>query len=240
MDARGGEDPRMAFSSSGLVMSALPDPFPDRREATDRADRGSPDRGSPGPARFILWIDNVGGFLACRTPSITIGRSGTKGIDIPLLGDVASRHAQFVRDGEGFVLEAWKEVRVNRQPLVGRVLLPPNAELDFGSGVIFDFRQPHALSMSAWLKPRSAHRLRPTVDAVLLFADTLIVGPAVGSHVQCPDWEQELVFYQMGMELGCRSSMPFRVHGGPPISKANLDLRARIESETVSLSLEPC
>ena len=73
----------------------------------------------------MLWIDAVGGYWLCLGDEITLGRPDPQGTaDVPILGDLGDRHARVRRDGEGYVIEALRDVRVNDRP-VGR--RPPRA-----------------------------------------------------------------------------------------------------------------
>ena len=51
--------------------------------------------------KFMLWVDAVGGFLVCGADQVRIGQPvHCSSVDIPILGDISSRHASIRRDGE--------------------------------------------------------------------------------------------------------------------------------------------
>lgn len=53
--------------------------------------------------------------------------------------------------------------------------------------------RPSPLSLSARLRLASPHRFVGHVDAVLLFRDTLLMGPGRGCHVRCPHADDAFV-----------------------------------------------
>ena len=80
------------------------------------------------PDRFLLWVDAVGGYLVCLRDEVTIGRPSSSGLpDVPILGDLARRHAVIRREGETYSIEAVRPVSVDGQ------LVPKTAPLLEGS-----------------------------------------------------------------------------------------------------------
>src|SRR5262249_31778620 len=134
------------------------------------------------PQRFLLWIDGVGGYLVCMGSRVTVGQATSDSfVDIPLFADVSRLHATVTRDNEGYLLEAVRPVQANSEP-VDKALLRPNDRLTLGNGCHLRFRQPAPVSTSARIDITSGHRLPLTVDAVLLMADTLVLGPGSRVH----------------------------------------------------------
>ena len=98
------------------------------------------------PNRFFLWVNAVGGYWVCLGDAVTIGRPAPQSeIDIPILGDLAKRHAVVRRDGEGYLIEALREVRVEGKPVSGVAELRHGNVVQLGQGVKLAFRRPHAL-----------------------------------------------------------------------------------------------
>jgi hypothetical protein len=79
----------------------------------------------PVAKNFLLWIDAVGGFWVSTGETVTIGQPSEGkdgGPDVPILGDLSHRHARIRRDGESYLIEAIRDVRVD-----GRLLQPRGA-----------------------------------------------------------------------------------------------------------------
>lgn len=189
--------------------------------------------------RFMLWVDAVGGFWVCLAEEVTLGqpvRSGT--IDIPILGDISSRHARIRRDGEGYLIEAIREVRLDGRPVNKAASLADGSRITLGDAVRLVFRRPHALSATARLDFASHHRTHPSADAVLLMADSCILGPNPRSHVVCPDWPHEVVIYRHDEELYCRTSGCWEIDGAPCKNRGRITQNSRVEGEGFSLKLE--
>jgi hypothetical protein len=83
------------------------------------------------------------------------------------------------------------------------------------------------------------HRLRLTVDAVLLMADTLVLGPDPLAHVVIPELKQPIVLFRQKNGLGVRHAGALTVNGLSVRERANLDPVATITGEDFSLALEP-
>ena len=59
-------------------------------------------RESSPPNRFFLWVDAVGGYWVCLGDAVVIGRPAAGGdTDVPILGDLAQRHASLPRELSG-------------------------------------------------------------------------------------------------------------------------------------------
>jgi len=226
-------------------------PAPFSAEPRDRTQywyhvRRKPDQKTPPPAelhtgkRFQLWIDGVGGFLVCLGDEILIGQpDAERKVDVAILGDVSGRHAVVRRDGEGYLLEARRPLRIDGREVASGVAvnLRDGALLEIGQGVRLKFRQPHALSCTARLERLSPHRLQPAADAVLLMADSLVLGPQPSSHVQCHGWTHDVILYWQGGELKCRSTSPL-VIDGQAAGRGRLTLDSRVTGDEFALSLE--
>jgi len=189
--------------------------------------------------RFLLWVDAVGGYLVCLGDEVTLGQPvGSKGLDVPILGDLSSRHARIWRDGGGYLIEAIREVRVDDR-LVRRVaLLGERSEIQLGDSVKLLFRRPHALSATARLDFLSRHRTEPSVDAVLLMADSCVLGPKPHSHVFCRHWPREVVLYRHDDDLYCRSRGVVEIDGVRRRGRSPVSRSSRVLGDRFSFSLE--
>lgn len=190
--------------------------------------------------RFVLWVDGVGGFLVCTADCVTLGQPGPGGdSDIAILGDLSRNHARIRRGGEGYLLEAIREVSVNGRQISAPTTLSDGALIDLGGGVQFRFRRPHALSATARLEFVSRHRTVPAVDAVLLMSESCVLGPGANSHVVCRDWKQDVVLSRHDGQLFCRTNGRLEVNGVCCEGRSPIERNAQIAGDDFSLSLEP-
>ncbi len=188
----------------------------------------------------MLWVDAVGGYWVCLADEVVLGQpaSGGGGPDVPILADLSSRHARIRRDGEGHLLEALRQVRLDGRTVRGTTWLSDGARIELGDGVKLLFRRPHPLSATARLEFVSHHRTHPGADGVLLLADSCVLGPDARSHVVCRDWPGEVILYRAGDELFCRSQGRFEIDGRPCKDRGRLTWNSRIAGEGFSLNLE--
>ena len=189
--------------------------------------------------RFLLWVDGVGGYWVCLGDEVTLGQPVPLGeIDVPILGDLSKRHARIRRDGEGYLIEAFRPVWVDGRQVDRVASLASGNVIRLGDAVRLLFRRPHALSGTARLDFVSRHRTQPSLDAVLLMADSCVLGPKPHSHVVCRDWPDEVVLYRHDDELYCRSGVPIEIDGRRCKDRGPISRNSRIVSECFSLSLE--
>jgi hypothetical protein len=186
----------------------------------------------------MLWIDGVGGYWVCTADQVVIGQPGSGGADVPILGDLARRHARLRRDAEGYSIEPVRDVRLDGRPLLGPALLSEGARIELGAMVQLVFRRPHGLSASARLEFASVHRTQPRADGVLLMADTLVLGPTRHCHVVCRTWPGEVMLYRAGERLFCRSCCTLEIDGANCRDRGPVTLHSRIAGEGFSFSLE--
>ena len=189
--------------------------------------------------RLQLWIDAVGGYLVCLAGEVAIGQAipGAT-VDIPIFGNLARNHAAIRRDGEGYVLIPQAEVTVEGRRLQGPSFLADGDEVQLGETVRMRFRRPHALSGSARLESLSGHRTHPASDAVLLMAESLVMGRKLHNHVICRDWDDEVVIFRQGDSIHCRSGSAFEIDGQLQDGEGPLSPASHINGEDFSLSLE--
>ena len=119
-----------------------------------------------------------------------------------------------------------------------RTLLSDGDEIELGSNVRLRFRQPHALSASARLEFASRHRTQPSADAVLLMAESCVLGPNWQNHVVCRDWSDDVVLFRQDDALYCRSMDAIEIDGELFDGKGKVTRNARIAGEDFAMSLE--
>lgn len=213
----------------------------------------------PSASRFLLWVDAVGGFLVCLEDRVVLGQPVPDSqVDIPILGDLSRRHASICRDEEGYLIEPMRDVRLDGQQIQRPTLLADGSLIDLKSpsgqgGVQLKFCRPHALSATARLEFVSRHRTQPSADAVLLMADTCILGPGKNNHVVCPKWSSDVVIFRRGAELYCQVTgtlekgslengtleIDGKNYGGPgKKAQGPVSLNSRVQGEDFALSFE--
>lgn len=191
------------------------------------------------PKRLLLWIDGVGGFLICLSNRITFGQAtGGAPVDVPLYADVSRMHATLNRDAEGYVIEAARPVLVNGQPQT-RSLLRPGDRVTLGQSCQFLFQQPVPVSTSAKLEIASGHRLPFAIDAVLLMADSLVLGSGQQVHVPLPDRKSDLIIYRHKDGLGLKCSGDFVIDGQRCKDRGILGTQAIAKGPDFALAVEP-
>ncbi|MBS0210295.1 MAG: FHA domain-containing protein [Planctomycetes bacterium] len=194
---------------------------------------------TPTRLRCWLWIDGVGGYLVCLGDELSIGQpvAGAP-VDIPLLGDLSRRHATLVRDGDGYLLRPIRAARVMERDGAGESILADGQTIELSGQVRLRFRRPHPLSHSARLEFQSGHGTQPRSDAVLLWADTLVLGPTASAHVVCPGWPREVVLYRQGEQLMCHAPGEFTVDGQACRDRAALGATSRVSGPGFSFAFE--
>jgi hypothetical protein len=231
-----GLDPEPAPVASPPRMRIEPEPKPGPAQPS----RALAQAGQPGPkGRFLLWVDAVGGFLVCLDETIILGRAGAdSNADVPLLGDLARNHATISRDGEGYLIRAVKPTFVNGQEIETAPLRDGDV-IRLGTSVELEFRQPSPVSATARLQVVSRHRLPLAVDAVILMAETCIIGPSSQAHITAANVDGPIVLYRQGAGLACRAPGAFEVDGRTCAARAPITLQSSVFGEGFSFSLEP-
>ncbi len=140
--------------------------------------------------RWQLWIDGCAGYWLLEGSRWTLGGAAAAGtVEIALLADLPRRAGQIERDGDDFF---W--LPCDRE----RVLLRDTQDLPVGGSARMMFARPSRLCGSAVLRSMPPHRLADHVDGVLLFHQTLLIGPRGDCHVRCPHAESTLVLTRRG------------------------------------------
>jgi tetratricopeptide (TPR) repeat protein len=192
-----------------------------------------------GAQQFLLWIDGVGGYLVCLGNRVTFGQATPENcVDIPLFADVSRLHAALTRDTEGYLLESFRPVQVNGHS-ADRTLLRSGDRVTLGACCQFQFRQPVPVSASARIDLVSGHRLWLAVDAVLLMAETLVLGAGEQVHVALPDLTTPVILFRQKDGLGVRYAGNMQVNGRPCRERGTLESGATVKGDAFSLTLEP-
>lgn len=189
------------------------------------------------PSAWHWWMDAVGGFACFRTQRVPIGRprTGLQGIEI--LGDLSGRHAEIVRDADGYALDAVEETFINETPAT-------HCRLRHGDrirmrNVVLEYRQPCTWRQSAQLTILSRHRMPLALDGVLLMGDAFWVG-GVDSLIRS-DWSEEikLIWSVTERRYWVQSSPPLRVDGKLFDRWGPLEPTSRVQGPWGSFRFEP-
>jgi hypothetical protein len=190
-------------------------------------------------SRFLLWIDGIGGYLVCLGSRVTIGQAVPETtVDVPLFADVSRLHATLTRDTEGYLLEAVRALQVNGQA-VEKALLQESDRVTLGTSCQLQFRQPVPVSTTARLDLVSGHRLALAVDAVILMADTLVLGPGTQAHITLPDLRQAIVLFRQKSGLGIRFAGTFAVDGQRCTERGTLKPSSIVNGDDFKFAIEP-
>jgi FHA domain len=189
--------------------------------------------------RLLLWVDAVGGFFVCQGNEIRLGQAVPDAtVEVPLLADLSRHHATIRRDEEGYTIEPLRDVRLNHDRIKSVSWINDGSLIELGPALQMRFRRPHPLSATARLDFVSNHRTQPSAAAILLMADTCVLGPGEGNHVVCRSWPHEVVLHRQHGGLVCRSATPVEIDGRRYTQGGPLTLRSRVIGEDFSFSLE--
>jgi len=189
--------------------------------------------------RFLLWVDAVGGFLVCLRDEILLGQAVPQaGVDVPILGDLSRRHAKIRREGESYVIEPIGRVEIGGRKIRGEALLGDGDEIHLGDSVRLRFRRPHALSATARLDLVSRHPAQPAADAILLMAQSCILGPRPQSHVICRQWTHEVALFRQDGQIYCKAAQPIEIDGKLCTGRGTMITNSRVAGSDFALSLE--
>ena len=188
--------------------------------------------------RLLLWIDAVGGYLICPSDAVRFGQAATGNpVEVPLMADISRHQLTIRRDAEGYVAQPIRETRLNGRPLAQACALSDGDRLGLGP-VEICFRRPHALSATARVELADSHRTRPSCDAVLLLAESCVLGPRPNSHIVCRDWPQDVVLFRQGPTLVCLAPGTFEIDGRRCHDRGPLARGSRVAGPGFSFSLE--
>jgi hypothetical protein len=189
--------------------------------------------------RALLWVDAVGGFLVCLDDCVVLGQpSPGDQLAVPILADLSRRHAVIRRDAGAYVLEPLQRTLIDGREITGPHVLTDNQLIQLGDNVRLRFTKPHALSATAKLMLESHHKTQPSADAVLLMADSCVLGPNRHCHVRCRDWQHDVVVYRHNGRLFCRADEPLVIDGAPASGESEIRSGVRVEGEEFSFTWE--
>ena len=190
-------------------------------------------------ARFMIWVDGVGGYLVCCDKENSIGQATEDSeVSIPISGDIHRSHASILSDADAHLLHPIGPVSVDGRPLKHPTVLKDRQTFMMGGSVALGYRKPHPWSSSAVIRFESGNRTFPWSDAVIIAGDTVVLGPNAQSHIRCTRWEQEVFLLRREGRWYCRSFADFSIDGEAIKLEGGIHGKSRIEGRDFSFSIE--
>ena len=219
--------------------TSAPTPLPPSSQSSDSPAGELLASSSAGKQRRILWIDGVGGYLLVSSNDIVIGQalSGSP-VSVPIVGDLSRQAAAIIRSGSDYLLQPLQSTRLDGAAVQRPQLLHSGHTLQLGERVKLKFTVANRLSATARLDLVSHHRFKPSVDGVLLMADSCLLGATNHCHIVCPNWSQEVQLYRHQENWFFRLPMGVTINGQPSAGKVPLVSGMRVQGEDFSLSIE--
>lgn len=187
------------------------------------------------PERLLLLVDGGGSYLLLRKDRAAVGRAAADHpADIPLLGDLAERHAEIARfDDDYFVISA-RDVEVGGT-LSKQHLLQDGDRLVFGKKAKMTFRLPTRKSPSAALDLSDTTKMPNDVRRVVLFHHHVTIGNSASAHVRCRHAGVPLTLFERNGGLYLRARNDGHVDPG----SISLPMGVSTEICGVRMVLEP-
>jgi hypothetical protein len=190
------------------------------------------------PHQLLLWVDGVGGYLVCLKARLALGQATEKRTaDISILADISRHHATIHRGIEGYFFDAVRRTAVNGQE-ISKSFLHSGDRLTLGDACQLLFSQAVPISGSARLDLVSGQRWQQPVQAVLLMAETLVLGPGPQAHVLVPELEQALILFRTQEGLAVRYGGALLVNGQSCRERARVTPDCQVSADKVSFTLE--
>lgn len=162
--------------------------------------------------RFLLWIDDVGGYLVARGESFTIGRSGAQATsDVPINGDLATEHVTIQSGSDYCVLIPHSTTLVNSLEVTEPLAIVTGDVLTMGS-VQLEVQPRHPLSQTIGLRITSHHNSLGAKN-VLLMKRSIILGSKRQNHIVLGNGHDDTVIYEspQNKRLFFKPTAPIRI-----------------------------
>lgn len=204
-------------------------------------------QGLDGP--FLLRVDEGGEFLVVRGESTSFGNLRHARADVPVLANLAGRHAS-VRRSMSFhggmqdvVVAEEGEVRIAGQP-AARHVLAPGDRVQLGAAFGFVYERPSPRSLTARLALLGGFQAAGA-DAVLLLKDRgrdgrILIGPSAEAHVRVAGATAEVeLFAGADGQLRIAARGGGRIDGAPFADEHPVAAGQWVEAAGVALRLVP-
>ena len=155
---------------------------------------------------LLVLVDSGGSSLLVHPDRVRIGRGGgSVQVDVPIPGDLQSHHADIIRRGEDYFLDAYGPTEVNRRK-VEHALLRDGDHIVLAGNAKMVFCKPSAKSASAVLRLSHRCRLPQDVSDVILFRETCLIGPVPSCHLRTHEGDGQIVVFERGGALHARQT----------------------------------
>ncbi len=164
------------------------------------------------PERLVLQIDGVGSALLLRQPKLKLGGPGrARSCDIALAGFPESGTLTVERLAGRYRLSAddVDEFSVNERRCQEKSLTDGDS-VQVGKRCRFKFRRPTADVPTAVIELSGTRLSRPDIRSIVLFDETLVVGPGPSSHLVARNIDQPLILFVRNGVFHVRSGLPDR------------------------------
>lgn len=193
----------------------------------------------------MVWVDGVGGFLVlARSPWLIGGPAAEHDGVICVQAALRRREAELSRTGSDYSLRRLKQQNGADGEASERFKASARSErplrrhdaFRLGDGVHFEFCCPHPLSTSARLTVEPRFRFCPHTDAVLMLADTLLIGAPRNCHIVAAHANQTSVLFRRGDDWLCKA---MGTGAGVDRGAERVEPGQRTEFGGVSFTVEP-
>lgn len=189
------------------------------------------------PAKFVLQIDGVGGFLVLRDRVITAGAISSSAR--PVLGLLAEPNvpvATIERADEDYFVRSQKPIYINDRPVTER-LLADSDRIALSAKCRMKFYVPNAASTTAVLELDGARLARPDIHRIILMDRDILIGPGFNNHIRAERASNTVTLFIQNGKLCCRAKERVMVDGRVLDSRAGLAMDAPIKIGQISLVL---
>lgn len=197
------------------------------------------------PEQLVLQIDGIGSTLLVRQPTLSMGAVGrSRSCSITLTGFPGKGSITIDRTSGRCRITAFEtsDVAVNDRPCQEKVLADGDS-VRVGKRCRFRFRRPTPDVPSAVLELSGTRLTRPDIRSIVLFDETVIVGPGPSSHIVARDLDQPLILFVQNGVLYGRSGLSNRAQrftaDGTPQGAVPLELENPTELGGTRVTILP-
>ncbi len=190
---------------------------------------------SPTADQLLLLVDGGGSYLILRGNETSIGRAACNHpADMPLLSDIAERHASVQRVEDDYFFSASKKVDIAGHATTHK-LLRDGERVVLGRKAKFTFRTPSRRSASAVLDLSDTTKMPNDVRRVILFDRHAMLSSSPSAHILCRHAGVPLILFERGGEIWIRA----KNDGHVDTEAKRLPMGESIEIAGVTLVLSP-
>lgn len=187
------------------------------------------------PDRLLLLVDGGGSYLLLRKDRIVVGRAIARHQpDIPILSDLAERHAEISRVDDDYFLFSSRDVEVDSRATRHQLLRDGN-RIALARNARFTFRLPHRQSPSGIIELSSGTKMPNDVRRVVLFRQTAMIGVGRTVHITCNSAAADLVLFERAGRIWVRPQRS----GSVDTEARPVPIGEQMEMMNVSFVLQP-